>query len=112
MADELAGALDERVAIENWIDARDDAGGYAGHWQLMGSAWAAVLPDGGGRVAGEARQSSRRWRVTLRAPATIGAPVSLATRLIWRGAALAILAVEADPRVPDRVMLRCEARQQ
>ncbi len=106
MADELAGGLDERVAIENWIEARDDAGGDAGHWQLTAGAWAAILPDGGGRALGEARQASRRWRVTLRAPAG----VSLATRLIWRGAALAVLAVEADPRAPEQVVLRCEAR--
>ncbi|WP_426165828.1 phage head completion protein [Sandarakinorhabdus sp. DWP1-3-1] len=106
MVDELAGALNQRVAIETWVAARDDAGADAGHWQARGPAYAAVVPDGGGGVAGEARRSLRRWQVTLRAPAV----VSLTSRLIWNGRYLAVLAIETDPRLPDRVRLRCEGR--
>ncbi len=107
MAEELAGGLNERVAIETWIDSRDDAGASAGHWQPGASVFAGVVPDGGGAIEGEARRSRRRWRVTLRAPVT----VSLTSRLQWRGLILAVLAVEGDPRAPDRLVLRCEARE-
>jgi head-tail adaptor len=108
MADELAGRLVERVAIEAWIEQRDAAGFDAGHWQPWGDAAAAVVPDnGGGAPEGAARRSRRRWRVTLRAPVD----VDLTTRLIWRGRTLAVLAVETDPRRPDRITLRCEARE-
>ena len=106
--DELAGALVERVAIEDWISARDDAGLDAGHWAARGAAFAAVLPDGGGGSSeGEARRTRRRWRVVLRAPSGVG----LASRLVWQGLYLAVLAVESDPRRRDRVELRCEARE-
>ncbi|PZN97388.1 MAG: phage head-tail adapter protein [Alphaproteobacteria bacterium] len=107
MADELAGALNQRVAIETWVAARDAAGADTGHWQAAGPAYAAVVPDGAGGVAGEARRSRRRWLVTLRAPTV----VSLTSRLIWNGRYLAVLAVESDPRRPDRVQLRCEGRE-
>nr|WP_310523983.1 head-tail adaptor protein [Polymorphobacter sp.] len=108
--DELSGALNERVAIEAWVDLRDDAGASAGYWQARGAVFAAVVPDGGAslgsRVEGEARRSRRRWRVTLRAPVD----VRLTSRLIWEGQYLAVLAVERDPRRPERVLLRCEER--
>lgn len=106
MADEFSGMLDQRVAIEDWVAARDAAGADAGHWQAVASAWAAVLPDGAGGDAGETRRSARRWRVVLRA----GPPVGLTSRLIWQGQYLAVLAVDSDPRQPDRLLLRCEAR--
>lgn len=107
MTDELAGQMRERVAIESWVTARDDAGADAGFWQPAGSVFAEVVPDGGARnVAGEARRSDRRWRVTLRRPVA----VTLASRLIWASRTLAVLAVEEDPRRPDRVVVRCETR--
>jgi len=106
MADELTGTLTERVAIEHFVDSRDASGASAGRWQVATSAWAAIVPDGQGGSDGEARRSARRWRVTLRAPTRVG----LLSRLIWRGEWLAVLAVETDPRTPDRVTLRCEAR--
>jgi head-tail adaptor len=112
MGEELSGALMERVAIETWLAARDDAGADAGHWQASGSAAAAVVPDGRATSPlAEARRSGQRWRVTLRAsPATV-APVGLLSRLIWQGRVLAVLATESDPRRPDRQLLICEERQ-
>ena len=106
---ELAGALRERVAIEAWIEARDDTGGDVGFWAARGLAYAAVEPDGGSGavVLGDARQLRRRWRVTLRMPVV----VTLTCRLIWQSQILAVLAVEDDPRAPDRLSLRCEVRE-
>ena len=103
---ELSGALKERVAIETFVDLRDAAGAGIGHWAPAGSAWAAVIPDGAGGPEGEARRSRRRWRVVLRAPAAVG----LTSRLVWRGQWLTVLSVADDPRAPDRIELRCEAR--
>lgn len=106
MTEELSGTLVERVAIERFVEARDDAGAEVGEWRGAGAAWAAIVPDGAGAAQGEARRSRRRWRVTLRGDAAVG----LTSRLVWRGEWLAVLAVERDPRRVDRVVLRCEAR--
>lgn len=104
MGAELAGLLRERVVIEHWQAARDDAGADAGSWQVAGPAWAAIMPDAAGEaVAGEARRSGPDWRVTLRADARIG----LTSRLWWRGEVLTVRAVTRDPRTPDRLVLRC-----
>ena len=107
MADEFAGALIERVTIEAWVTARDDAGADVGHWQAGPLRLAAIEPEGSGASEGEARRSRRRWRVTLRQPVTVG----LTSRLRWNDWLLAVLAVESDPRRRDRLVLRCEARE-
>lgn len=110
MANELSGALNERVVVEAWVDVRDDAGASVGYWQARQLAFAAVVPEGGGEARafeGAARRSQRRWRVTMRAPAD----VQLTSRLIWQGRILVVLALESDPRQADRLVLRCEARE-
>ncbi len=107
MGDDFAGGLTERVAIEAWVEGRDEAAAPAGYWAARGQAFAAVVPDGGGAVLGEARRSRRRWRVTVRAPVA----VTLTSRLLWQSQILAVLAVESDPRQPDRIVLRCEVRE-
>ncbi len=107
MAEEFTGTMVERVAVEHFVDVRDASGASVGNWQAGGSHWAAIVPDGSAGAQGEARRSRRRWRVTLR-PGS--AAIGLTSRLIWRGEWLAVLAVEDNPRRPDRVVLRCEAR--
>ncbi|MBC7520236.1 MAG: head-tail adaptor protein [Sandarakinorhabdus sp.] len=109
MADDFAGGLRERVAVETWIDARGDDGASVGFWQPRGAVHAAVVPDaasGARGVEAEARRSTLRWRVTMRPVADIG----LASRLIWGSHILVVLGVDSDPRQPDRIVLRCEAR--
>jgi head-tail adaptor len=111
MADELAGQLAERVDVEIWQPARDLSGADAGAWAALGSGFAGVVPDGAGSViAGEARRSGRRWRVTMRARPEFAGAGALLVRLGWRGQWLHVLAAETDPRTPDRVVLRCEGR--
>lgn len=111
MTDELAGRLAERVDLEQWQPARDLSGDDAGAWAAIGSAFAAVVPDGpAAAVAGEARRSARRWRVLMRARPELAGAGALLLRLRWRGQWLHVLGVEADPRLPDRVLLRCEGR--
>lgn len=106
MAEELTGILTEIVAIDRYVDSRDASGASTGRWLDAGSAWAAVEPDGWAKPDGESRRSRRRWRITVRAPTR----AELTSRVIWRGDWLNVLAIEADPRTPDRVTLRCEAR--
>lgn len=107
MADELAGTLNERVTLEHWLVGQDDAGTDAGAWQRGGDHAAAVLPDGDGRGRdGEARRQQPRWRLVLRAPLA----VTLTSRFVWRGTVLTVLAVDHDPRRPDRLTVRTEAR--
>ena len=106
---DLAGSLRERVAIETWTEARGDDGASVGYWQPRGAIHAAVVPDAANAARGidaEARRSTRRWRVTMRPVANI----SLASRLIWGSHILVVLGFESDPRQPDRIVLRCEAR--
>ena len=114
MAEELSGTMVERVAIEQFVDARDASAASVGTWVAAGSRGAAIVPDGDGgtqgrNTLGEARRSRRRWRVTLRPGGQVGA-IGLTSRLIWRGEWLAVIAVENDPRRPDRLVLRCEIR--
>ncbi len=105
---ELSGLLVEQVALEAWSEARDDAGAAAGEWLRAGDYPAAVVPDGDGRRRdGEARRQRARWRVTLRTPVA----VTLTCRLVWRGMVLTVLAVDSDPRHPDRVSVRAEGRE-
>ncbi|MBC7504292.1 MAG: head-tail adaptor protein [Sandarakinorhabdus sp.] len=106
MGEELTGTMVERVAIERFVAARDDAGADVGEWRGAGAAWAAIVPDGAGAALGAARRTRRRWRVTMRAAAA----VEITSRLVWRGMWLAVLAVESDPRRADRIVVRCEAR--
>ena len=114
MAEELSGTMVERVAIEQFVDARDANAASVGSWVAAGSRWAAIIPDGSGSTQGvstlgEARRSRRRWRVTLRPGGEVGV-IGLTSRLIWRGEWLAVIAIESDPRRPDRMVLRCEMR--
>ncbi len=105
MAEEFAGTLSERVAIEAWVPGRDAYGADAGYWQGRGAAAAAVVPDARGpAVAGDARRSGRRWRVGLRVPPAL----DLLSRLVWQGRVLKVLAIETDPRHPERQTLVCE----
>lgn len=104
---EMAGALREQVTIETWVDMRDDAGADAGFWRLERTVFASVVPDPATvrSVEGAARRSGRRWTVTLRTPVRLG----LTSRLLWAGRILSVLAIETDPRLPDRLVARCQA---
>jgi head-tail adaptor len=105
---ELAGRMAERVVIEHWQDARGDDALATGGWVTGASVAAAVAAERGADMApaGDALRGFSRWRVTLRAPVTVG----LTSRLWWRGERLEVLAVERDLALPDRVVLRCRSR--
>ncbi len=102
MSGEFAGALTERVALEQW---QGDPEG--GSWVAGGEAWAALVPhDALTPVVGEGRVSRPRYRLTLRS----GPAVTLASRFLWRGRVLAVLRLEPDARVADRQSIIVEDR--
>jgi head-tail adaptor len=107
MGAELAGALREQVTIETWVAAHDDAAADAGFWRTERTVFAEIIPDTGAQraVEGAARRSGQRWQVTLRAPV----PIGLTSRLLWSGRILSVRAIAIDPRLPDRLVVRCRA---
>lgn len=102
MSGEFAGALNERVVLEQWQG--DPEGGA---WVADGDVWASLVPhDALTAVIGEGRASRPRYRLTLRN----GPAVTLASRFQWRGRVLAVLRLEPDPRAADRQTLIVEDR--
>lgn len=105
MTQEFAGALRERVAIEQRASQRDVWGGAAGGYSYDGAAWAAIAPlTPGEEVAGDVYAALPRWRVTLRRRDRIGPQ----TRFVWRGRYLKVRTVETDPAAPARMYAVCE----
>ena len=105
MSGEFAGALRERVSIEQRRSERDALAGAVRGYSYDGLAWAAVVPLGPGDLSiGGALSALPRWHVVMRKREGIGP----ATRLVWRGRYLAVRAVTSDPREPARMILSCE----
>ncbi len=102
---EFAGALRERVGIERRLDARDAMARGANRWMCDGAAWAAVAPlTPADLTQADALSALPRWQVTMRNRPRLG----VWTRLIWRGRYLAVRALIADPRDPDRIVMTCQ----
>jgi head-tail adaptor len=106
MADEFSGRLRERATLERANSARDDSGNAVAGWEARTTVWIAIaLADTPLTIAGEARVSRPRYRVTLRTRSDI----DLGCRLRWRGKTLRILRIDPDPRTPDQLALLVEA---
>jgi head-tail adaptor len=110
MAQDFAGALNERVIIERRVPLRDAAGDDVGAWAAVETVFAAVQPDGvfAGQLAGEAARSGRRWRVLLRWREDL----DLMVRLRWRGQILAVRAIDGAVRRGALVTLLCDGSPQ
>ena len=105
MSGEFAGALRERVAIEQRRAERDVLAGAKRGYNYEGAAWAAIVPLGSAaRTEADALSALPRWQVTMRKRDGIGPE----TRLVWRGRFLAVLSALSDPREPARMILTCE----
>lgn len=80
-----AGALDQRVIVQEEARAADGLGGYAVSWTTVGTIWASVVPvRGQERVIADQQAGVQTYRVTVRNQDT-GAAVTTAHRLVWRG---------------------------
>jgi head-tail adaptor len=100
----LAGRLSERVRFERRA-ARGSAGEPVGDWELLFERWARVeLLGAGSSGVADGRHAARRLRVTVRS----GPAVSLDMRIVWRGAALRLVGVEADPARPLELRMLAE----
>ncbi len=105
MSGEFAGALRERVTIEQPHPARDALGGRAGGYLYDGAAWAAISPlMPADLAAADALSAQPRWSVTLRKREGIDP----GTRLVWRGRFLRVRSVVSDPVQPAQMVLTCE----
>ena len=106
MSAEFAGTLRERIVVERQLEARTATGLAAGEWETVFSCLAAVVPEtaAGAEAEGQALSGMGRFRVTIRA--RDGAAVG--QRVVWRGRALLVRQMVDDPRLSDRIAMRCE----
>jgi head-tail adaptor len=104
---EFAGALRERVTIEQRLGNRDALGGAIGAYSYEGAAWVAVMPlIPADLAAADSLSAALRWQVTMRKREGI----DLRTRLVWRGKYLGVRGMISDPRDPARMVLTCEEK--
>lgn len=102
---EFAGTLRERILIEGRDYVRSAAGLRAERWRAVASCRAAIRPDGVGReVEADAISVLPRYQVTVRRRPEL----QVDQRLRWGSRSLRIRQIVDDPRLPDRLVLRCE----
>ena len=102
---ELAGRLNQRIVIERPSTVRTETGLQTGSWEPIARCLAAIEPEGAGaETEGMALSAMPRFRVTIRNRDGI----AVGQRICWRGRVLAVRQRVDDPRLPDRILLRCE----
>ena len=105
MSGELAGRLDQRIAIERPSTARTESGLQTAGWELVARCLAAIEPEGAGAESqAMALSAMPRFRVTLR----VRDDVTVGHRLLWKERVLTVRQRIDDPRLKDRMVLRCE----
>ena len=102
---EFAGALKERIIIERPTDLRTASGLQTAGWETVARCLAAIVAEGAGAEAeAMALSAMPRFRVTIRRRDGI----AVGQRVIWGGRALLVKQRIDDPRLPDRILMRCE----
>jgi head-tail adaptor len=102
---EFAGTLRERIAIERPVTTRTPTGLQEAGWETVASCRASVELEGvGAESEGMALSSMPRLRVTMRRRGGI----AIDQRIRWGSRTLMIRQMLDDPRLPDRLVLRCE----
>lgn len=102
---EFAGTLRERITIERPTTTRTPTGLQEAGWQAVASCRAAIELEGvGAESEAMALSSMPRLRVTIRRRAGI----SIDQRIRWGSRILLIRQLLDNPRLPDRLVLRCE----
>ena len=105
MSGEFAGTLCERVLIERPISSRNAMGLQEPGWEQVCRCLASIALESVG-VENEAQALSAmpRFRVTIRHRGGI----AVGQRISWNGRRMMVRQVLDDPRVRDRIAMRCE----
>jgi head-tail adaptor len=102
---EFAGTLKERIIIERPADLRTASGLQTAGWEIVARCLAAIVAEGTGAEAeAMALSAMPRFRVTIRRRDGI----AVGQRVIWGDRAMLVKQRIDDPRLPDRILLRCE----
>lgn len=105
MRAEFAGTLTQRVTLSRLSEERTESGLSESRWEVFASCLASVVPEGAGAEAeGMTLSGMPRYRVVLRSRAD----VRVEQRVSWRGRQFLVKQLLDDPRLPDRIELRCE----
>ena len=105
MSAELAGRMNQRIVIERPSTVRTETGLQTGGWEQVVRCLAAIEPEGtGAETEAMALSAMPRFRVTMRSRDGI----AVGQRICWRSRVLAVRQRIDDPRLPDRILLRCE----
>ena len=102
---EFAGTLRERVIIEKPLTARTSLGVQQYGWERVASCLASIVPEGAGSEAeAMALSAMQRFVVTIRARDGI----AIDQRVRWGTRVLMVRQLLGDPRLRDRIVMRCE----
>ena len=102
---EFAGTLKVRIIIERPTDLRTESGLQAAGWEPVARCLAAIVAEGAGAEAeAMALSAMPRFRVTIRRRDGI----AVGQRVTWGRRAMLIKQRVDDPKLPDRILLRCE----
>jgi head-tail adaptor len=102
---EFAGTLKERVLIERPTDLRTASGLQTAGWEEVARCLAAIVAEGTGAEAeAQALSAMPRYRVTIRRRDGI----NVGQRVSWGERAMLVKQRIDDPKLPDRILLRCE----
>jgi len=102
---EFAGSLRERITIERPVTTRSAAGLQEAGWEPVATCLASIVLEGvGPESEAQALSVMPRLRVMIRRRNG----VAIDQRIRWRSKMLMIRQLLDDPRLPDRIVLRCE----
>jgi len=102
---EFAGSLRERIIIERPVTTRSAAGLQEAGWEPVTACLASIVLEGvGPESEAQALSVMPRLRVTIRRRSG----VAIDQRIRWRSRTLMVRQLLDDPRLPDRIVLRCE----
>ncbi|MFN2472792.1 MAG: head-tail adaptor protein [Sphingomicrobium sp.] len=105
MSGEFAGTLRERVIIERPVEARTSIGVQQFGWERVASCLAAIVPEGAGpEREAMALSVMPRFQVTIR----YRDGIAIDQRLRWGTRVLMVRQMLSDPRLGDRIVMRCE----
>ena len=102
---EFAGTLKERILVERPAELRSPGGLQQPGWEPVARCLAAVAAEGAGPEAeAMALSAMPRFRVTIR----LRDGIAVGQRILWGSRNMLIKQRIDDPKVPDRILLRCE----